>query len=165
MTARIKAIGIDPGLASTGFAIVETLERGGRACQWGSIKTDPHFSFSDRLNSIYLQLSEIISCWNPHLLVMEDVYVYPKYPKAAIQLGTVRGVVFLAAQHRKIDVCEIKPTEVKSALTGNGRAGKQQVERMTQKILNIKGAITSHHASDALALAITGLSRNGYFHW
>ena len=96
---------------------------------------------------------------------MEDVYVYHKYPKAAIQLGAVKGVIYLAARHKKLVICEMKPTEVKSALTGSGRASKKQVEKITQKILNIKGNIQSNHASDALALAITGLSRNGYFRW
>ena len=165
MMARIKAIGVDPGLASTGFAVVETLERGGRACHWGNIRTSATLTLSERLNNIYLQLSNVISSWEPQLLVMENVFVLDKYPKAAIQLGSVRGVVLLAAHHTQIKVCEIKPTEVKSALTGNGRASKQQVGRMTKKILNIKEAIGSNHASDALALAITGLSRNGYFRW
>jgi crossover junction endodeoxyribonuclease RuvC len=97
--------------------------------------------------------------------VLEDIFVYNKYPKAAIQLGAVRGVIYLVAQHKKIDAYEMKPTEVKSALTGNGRASKQQVEKTTQKILDIKDTIKSNHATDALALAITGLSRNGYFRW
>jgi len=141
MTARIKAIGVDPGLASTGFAIVETLERRGRACQWGNIKTTPSLTFSERLNSIYLQLSDIISRWNPQLLVIEGIYVYNKFPKAAIQLGSVRGVIYLAAQHKTIDICELKPTEVKSALTGNGRAGKQQVARMTWLLPVFQGMV------------------------
>ena len=165
MTAHIKAIGIDPGLATTGFAIVETLERRGKACQWGNITTGSDLPFPERLNIIYTQLSEILSHWHPQLMVMEDVYVYNKYPKAAIQLGAVRGIIYLVAQHKKIDTCEMRPTEVKSALTGNGRASKRQVEKTTKKILNIEEIIKSHHASDALALAITGLSRNGYFRW
>jgi len=165
MTAYIKAIGIDPGLANTGFAIVEALERRGRACHWGDIKTSSNLPFSERLNIIYTQLSEILSHWHPQLLVMEDVYVYNKYPKAAIQLGAVKGIIYLAAQHKEVDACGIKPTEVKSALTGNGRASKQQVEKMAQKILNIKETIKSNHVSDALALAVTGLSRNGFFRW
>jgi crossover junction endodeoxyribonuclease RuvC len=165
MTIPIKAIGIDPGLASTGFAIIETLEKRGRACHWGDIKTSSDHPFPERLHSIYRQLSEILSCWQPHLLVAEGIYVYSKFPKAAIQLGSVRGVIYLAAHHQGIDIYELKPTEVKSALTGNGRASKQQVERMVQKILNIGEIVTPHHASDALALAITGLSRSGYFRW
>jgi len=165
MTVFIKAIGVDPGLASTGFAIVEALARGGRACQWGTVTTSSNLSLSERLGIIYSQLSEIVTQWHPQLLVMEDVFVYNKFPKAAIQLGAVRGVIFLAAQHQEITVCELKPTEVKSALTGNGRASKQHVGKMTQKILNMREAITSDHASDAMALAITGLSRNGFFCW
>ncbi len=165
MASHTKAIGVDPGLASTGFAVVEALERRGKACHWGNIKTSPKLTFSERLGSIYYQLSAVLSCWHPQLLVMEDVYVCKKYPKAAIQLGAVRGVIFLVAQHKKVNVCEIKPTELKSALTGNGRASKQQVEKMTQKILDIKETIKSNHASDALALAITGLSRKGAFRW
>jgi len=165
MTVSIKAIGVDPGLAATGFAIVEILERRGRACQWGTVKTSSTLSLSERLDTIYSQLSDVLSHWHPQLLVMEDVFVYNKYPKAAIQLGAVRGVVFLAAQHHKVSVYELKPTEVKSALTGNGRASKQQVGKVTQRILNIKESITSDHASDALALAITGLSRNGFSCW
>jgi crossover junction endodeoxyribonuclease RuvC len=165
MTVSIKAIGVDPGLAATGFAIVEILERGGRACQWGTVKTSSALSLAERLDTIYRELSDILSHWHPQLLVMEDVFVYNKYPKAAIQLGAVRGVVLLAAQHQKVSVYELKPTEVKSALTGNGRASKQHVGRVTQKILNLKEALPSDHVSDAMALAITGLSRNGFFCW
>ena len=165
MTGSIKAIGVDPGLASTGFAVIEMLETRGKACQWGTITTSTRLSFSERLNTIYSQLSDLLDSWQPRLLVIEDVYVDRKFPKAAIQLGAVRGVIFLAAQHNEIGVLELKPTEVKSALTGNGRASKQRVGRVTQKILNFKEALPSDHVSDAMALAITGLSRNGFFRW
>ena len=156
-------MGVDPGLASTGFAVIEMLETRGKACQWGTITTSTRLSFSERLNTIYSQLSDVLASWQPRLLVIEDVYVDRKFPKAAIQLGAVRGVIFLAAEHKEIGVLELKPTEVKSALTGNGQATKQHVGRVTQKILNFKGAIPSDHVSDAMALAITGLSRNGFF--
>jgi crossover junction endodeoxyribonuclease RuvC len=165
MTVPVTAIGIDPGLASTGFAVIELLDRRGRVCQWGTITTRPGQSLSERLSSIYLNLSEILSRWHPHLMVVEDVYVYPKYPKAAIQLGAVRGIVLLAAEQNRVRVCEIKPTEVKSALTGSGRASKEQVGSMTRRILNFEGAKTSDHVSDAMALAVTGLSRSGLLRW
>jgi crossover junction endodeoxyribonuclease RuvC len=98
-------------------------------------------------------------------MVVEDVYVLKAYPKAAIQLGAVRGVVLLAAEHHRIRVCEIKPTEVKSALTGNGRASKAHVGTMIRRILNFDGGRTSDHVSDAMALAVTGLSRSGLLRW
>lgn len=165
MTVPITAIGIDPGLASTGFAVIELLEKRGRVCQWGTITTPSGRSLSERLSSIYVNLSEILSRWHPALMVVEDVYVYKKYPKAAIQLGAVRGVVLLAAEHKGIKVFEIKPTEVKSALTGSGRASKEHVGTMTRRILNFEGSGTSDHVSDAMALAVTGLSRSGLFRW
>ena len=165
MTVPVTAIGIDPGLAATGFAVVELLDRRGRVCQWGTITTSPGLSLSERLGTIYLNLSEILSAWHPRLMVVEDVYVYKKFPKAAIQLGAVRGVVLLAAQHKQVQVCEIKPTEVKSAVTGSGRASKEHVGAMTRRILNFEGVPTSDHISDAMALAVTGLSRSGLFRW
>jgi len=165
MTVPATAIGIDPGLASTSFAVIELLERRGRVCQWGTITTQSGLSLSERLSSIYLSLTEILSRWHPQLMAVEDVYVYKKYPKAAIQLGAVRGVIFLAAAHKQVRVFEIKPTEVKSALTGSGRASKEYVGTMTRRILNFEGPKTSDHVSDAMALAITGLSRSGLFRW
>jgi crossover junction endodeoxyribonuclease RuvC len=165
MTVPVTAIGIDPGLASTGFAVIELLDRRGRVCQCGTITTQPVHALSARLSSIYTNLSEILLRWHPQLMVVEDVFVLKKYPKAAIQLGAVRGVVLLAAEHSRIRVCEIKPTEVKSALTGNGRASKEHVGNMIRRILNFEGSRTSDHVSDAMALAVTGLSRSGLLRW
>jgi crossover junction endodeoxyribonuclease RuvC len=165
MTVPVTAIGIDPGLASTGFAVIELLERRGKVCQWGTITTRPGPALSERLSSIYSKLSEIMSRWHPQLMAVEDVYVYKKYPKAAIQLGAVRGIVLLAAAQSRVRVCEIKPTEVKCALTGSGRASKEHVGTMIRRILNFEGGRTSDHVSDAMALAVTGLSRSGLLRW
>lgn len=161
----MKAIGVDPGLSMTGFGIVESLDRGGRACEWGAIRTDSNSSIPIRLRTIYESLKNILEKWNPSLLVMEEVFVLKQFPKAAIRLGEVRGVIYLAAQHMNIPVIEVKPTEVKSALTGSGRADKEQVKKAIQQILKISDSINSSHAGDALALALTGLSRSENFRW
>lgn len=161
----VKAIGIDPGLAMTGFGVVETLARGGRACDWGAIRTEPECPIPLRLKTIYDELKELLQKWRPDLLVLEEVFVLQQFPKAAIQLGEVRGVIYLAAQEMDIPVMEVRPTEVKSALTGSGRAGKEQVKKAIRKILRIENPLNSSHAGDALALALTGLSRNESFRW
>jgi crossover junction endodeoxyribonuclease RuvC len=161
----MKAIGIDPGLAMTGFGIVESQARGGRACEWGAIRTESHWPTPFRIRTIYDELEKLLEKWSPTLLVIEDVFVLNQFPKAAIQLGEVRGVVYLAAQKREIPVMDVKPTEVKSALTGSGRADKEQVQKMIRQILKIGNPVRSSHAGDALALALTGLSRNGNFRW
>ena len=88
-----------------------------------------------------------------------------QFPKAAIQLGEVRGVIYLAAQEMGIPVVELRPTEVKSALTGSGRADKEQMKKAIRQILRIENPLSSSHAGDALALALTGLSRNKNFRW
>ncbi len=161
----MKAIGIDPGLSMTGFGIVEALSRGGRACDWGTIRTGSHHSLPFRLKTIYDGIKGLLEEWKPDLLAMEEVFVLREFPKAAIHLGEVRGVISLAAQERNVPVVGIKPTEVKSALTGSGRADKRQMERAIRQLLKIEGPIKSSHAGDALALALTGLSRSRHFRW
>ncbi|MFB3887634.1 MAG: crossover junction endodeoxyribonuclease RuvC [Thermodesulfobacteriota bacterium] len=161
----MKAIGIDPGLAMTGFGIVEALAQGGRACDWGAIRTEAGCPIPIRLRTIHDELKRIFEIWTPNLLALEEVFVLRQYPKAAVQLGEVRGVIYLAAQEMGIPIVEIRPTEVKSALTGSGRAEKAQIQKTIRRILGIDVPIHSSHAGDALALALTGLSRNGNFRW
>ena len=161
----MKAIGIDPGLAMTGFGVVEALPRGGKACDWGAIRTQPSSSVPLRLRTIYDELKRLLEKWNPSLLALEEVFVLKQFPKAAIQLGEVRGVIYLAAQEMDIPVVELKPTEVKSALTGSGRADKEQMKKAIRQLLRIENPLSSSHAGDALALALTGLSRNKNFRW
>ena len=145
--------------------MVETLSRGGKACEWGTIQTEPGCPVPVRLKSIHDELKELLQEWKPDILVLEEVFVLKQFPKAAIRLGEVRGVVYLAAQEWNIPVLEVKPTEVKSALTGSGRADKDQIKKMIRQILRIENPLKSSHAGDALALALTGLSRNGNLRW
>lgn len=161
----VKAIGIDPGLAMTGFGVVEALSRGGKACDWGAIRTESGCPISLRLKIIYDGIKGLFEKWKPGLLVVEEVFVLKQFPKAAIQLGEVRGVIYLAAQEMDIPIVEVRPTEVKSALTGSGRADKKQIERAIRQFLRIEGSLGSSHAGDALALALTGLSRSKNFKW
>jgi crossover junction endodeoxyribonuclease RuvC len=158
-------MGVDPGLAATGFAVVETLGRGGRACEWGGIRTDSRSPIPSRLCRLFDAVLEIMEKWAPDLMVMEDVFVVDRFPRTAIQLGAVRGVISLAAWKQNILILEIKPTEMKKALTGNGRAAKGQIEKSLRQVLRIEERITPNHASDAMALALTGLSRSGWLRW
>jgi crossover junction endodeoxyribonuclease RuvC len=165
MGELMRVIGIDPGLARTGFAVVEPLQRGGRVCHSGNINTDAGHPIEDRLSIIYCELSRVLEKWSPDLMVLEDVFVMRQFPMAALQLGEVRGVIRLAAKNMRVPISEMKPTEVKSALTGSGRADKGQIKRVVQRMLNVEDSIKSDHVSDAMALALTGLTRNGLFRW
>src|SRR3990167_6428837 len=183
------ALGIDPGLAATGFAVVEALPQGSQAHDWGCIKTSPRLSNPLRLGLIYRHVCQLITRWSPGLVVIEEAFVDPKYPRAALQLGEVRGTISVAAHNMEVEVFELKPStsilgaegfnsktspsilwaevfelkpsEVKQALTGRGLAAKEQVQAAVSRILRLTTQPTSHHATDALALALTGLSRKG----
>lgn len=160
-----RAIGIDPGLAATGFAIVETIERRGHACEWGGIRTDSRDPMPSRLCRLFDAVGEIMERWIPDLMVIEDVFTVDRFPRTAIQLGEVRGVICLAAWKQNIPIAEIKPTEMKKAMTGDGWATKDQIEKALRRMLGIEGRIIPNHASDAMALALIGLSRNGWLRW
>ena len=159
------AVGVDPGLADTGIAVVEVVGRKGVPRLWDTISTNSKVPVPKRLESIFHKTVDTLRQWQAGLLVVEDVYFLPKYPKAAMQLGAVCGILNLAAALEQVEVLEIKPTEVKMALTGNGRAPKEQVEKAVRRICGIKSHIGASHASDALALAIVGLSRVGKVRW
>ena len=162
-THTYRCLGIDPGLAATGFAVVGALERGGELCDWGAITTKSGTLFEKRLHEIYCSVRELIVQWKPDIIAIEDVYVLKSYPRAAIQLGEVKGIIALAAAEASTDYLQIKPTEVKHGLTGNGRATKQQVCRAVQNTLDLKHPITPEHASDAAAIAVIALSRTDHY--
>lgn len=162
---KLIAIGVDPGLSKTGYAVVEVNDKRGIAREWDTLSTDPKESTPKRLQSIFLNFEKILQKWDAQILILEDVFMLPKFPKAALQLGAVRGVLALAAANKNMVIIELKPTEVKMALTGNGRANKDQVERAVRKILSLKDKVKPEHASDALALALVGLSRADAARW
>lgn len=161
----VAALGVDPGLAATGYAVIRTKTRGGEVCAWGSLTTSSKQTLPQRLQTIYHGIRSLIKDWQPVLLIMEDIYAAGQFPKAAIQLGEVRGVICLAAQEHDVAVMRMNPTEVKCSITGHGRATKEQVSRAVRRVLQMQEEITPDHASDAAALAITGLSRKGFYRW
>jgi crossover junction endodeoxyribonuclease RuvC len=158
-------LGIDPGLAATGFAVVGCLQRGGELCDWGAITTSSKTPPEKRLHEIYCSVRELIVQWQPDIIAIEDIYVLKTYPRAAIQLGEVKGIIALAAAEADIDYLHIKPAEVKHGLTGNGRAPKHQVSRAVQSSLGLAHSIKPEHASDAAAIALMALSRTGHYNW
>ncbi len=164
-TISTTAIGVDPGLAATGYAVIRTRHRGGEACAWGSLRTSSKLTIPHRLQIIYQGIEALINEWKPVLLIMEDIYAMGAFPQAAIQLGEVKGVICLAAQQHAVEFMRINPTEVKCSITGHGRASKDHVRRTVRRILQMQEDITPDHASDAAALAITGLSRKGLYRW
>lgn len=154
-------IGVDPGLAGTGIGLV--CGRGTAVSQYsfGSIKTRKADPITVRLALIYDKIKNIIHERNPDLMVVEEAFSLDRYPKSGILLGKVTGVVILAAAHCGIPVVEIPVRESKKILSGNGNAGKEQLEMAVRRYLGHDEPIRPFHASDALALALIGLFRYG----
>ncbi len=152
-------LGIDPGLASTGFGAIDCAPGAPALSRCGSIRTAAHQHVSHRLFQIYQDLNSIMDACRPEVVAVENVFSLVRYPKAGILLGGVIGVIYLSVFQRNIRVIEVAPREVKSALVGYGAASKVQIREATKRVLGLSG-LKSFHAADALAVALTVFYRN-----
>ncbi len=153
----MRIIGIDPGMAITGYGIVEGNNNGINVVDYGCIKTDSGLEISKRIKIIYNDLRDIIVEFKPEKAVIEKLY-FNKNVKTAIIVGQARGAAILAAANFEIEVIEYTPLEVKQAVTGYGRAGKKQIQQMVKMILNLKSIPKPDDTADALAVAICHLN-------
>jgi crossover junction endodeoxyribonuclease RuvC len=151
-------IGIDPGLANTGFGVVA--RRSGRlaALDGGTIETRPELPAERRLAELHTAVGELLDRFEPDAMALEDLY-FGQNVRSAFAVGQARGVVMLAAGERGIACEAYTPQQVKAAVCGNGRAGKDQVGRMVAALLSLAGPPAADHAADALAVAICHVNR------
>jgi len=152
-------MGVDPGLVATGFGVLEAGAGGVVVRDAGVISTAAGQPLEARLNALHRAVHRIIEQQSPGLLVVEDLYTEYKFPRTAVLMGHARGVIYLAARQLGVGVIALAPAEVKRAMTGNGAAGKAQVQRAVQTILGLKELPRPSHVADALGLAATGMSR------
>ena len=156
----MKVVGIDPGLSATGIGIVRGTRLKIDAFSFGTVNTSKDISLPSRLEQIFSNLTGILREEKPDLMVVEDIFFAPNYPKAGITLGKVSGVVILAGCQADVPVVEVPVREAKQVLTGNGNATKKQLEKAVRHVLNLQKPIKPLHASDAMGLAILGLFRH-----
>lgn len=152
-------LGIDPGLASTGFGAITCGGASASLCRCGAIKTSPRSHVSQRLLQIHSDLSQLMEALKPEVVAVESIFSLVRYPKAGMMLGGVMAVVYLAVAQRGAGVVEVTPREVKNALAAYGNATKVQVREVTMRALGI-GDVRSFHAADALAVALTVFYRS-----
>ena len=146
-------LGIDPGTAALGYGIVERTGGRLRAVDHGCFVTSADLSLPARLLAIHGQVVELIELHRPDLVSVERLF-FSKNVQTAFAVGQARGVVLLAAEQHGVPVSEATPSEVKSAITGDGRADKEQVGRMVQLVLGMDAVPTPDDAADALAVAV-----------
>jgi len=156
----VRALGIDPGLTRSGWALV-SVERGQyRLLESGVIIPRSDAGADDlpgRLADGYLRLVKVLELTRPTVVTVEDVFATPRFPKAALKMAHLRGVFCLAVAQAGIPLLAMTATTVKQRLTGNGHASKQQVQRMVLQLCEIDARKVPSDLSDAIGLAIAGL--------
>jgi crossover junction endodeoxyribonuclease RuvC len=155
----LKIMGVDPGLVATGFGVLEARPGGVAVVDAGVIATPASQALEARLNAIYRAVHQIIEAQAPGLVIVEDLYTEYKFPRTAVLMGHAREVIYLAARQLGVPILALTPSEVKRAVTGNGAAGKAQVQRAVQTILGLERLPHPSHVADALGLAVTGMAR------
>lgn len=151
-------LGLDPGLASTGFGAISCGKTSSSLLKCGYIKTSPGEHISNRLFQIHSDVNHLIRGLRPDLVAIENAFSLVRYPRAGILLGGVLGIIYLSVFQNNVSMVEITPREVKNSLVGHGGADKRQVKETIKKLLNISD-LKSFHASDALAIALTAFYR------
>jgi crossover junction endodeoxyribonuclease RuvC len=149
----VIVLGIDPGVANTGYGVVA--QQRGRlfALDGGVVETSAGLDAPRRLHAIHERIAALIDEYRPDAVALEDVY-FGQNARSAFAVGQARGVVMLAAGQRNIPCRSYTPQQVKGAVCGNGRAAKDQVQRMVQTLLALPDLPRPDHAADALAIAI-----------
>ncbi|MDX1284747.1 MAG: crossover junction endodeoxyribonuclease RuvC [Draconibacterium sp.] len=152
-------VGIDPGIRTTGFGV---LKKNGKLSllSCGTITPPTKETMAERLKYLYNDAMSIIDRYKPDLLTIESTF-HQKNVKSALILGQAKGAILLAAANSKVPAFEYAPRKVKSAVTGNGSATKEQVQFMMKRILNIEDLSVKYDVSDALAVAYCGLTNIG----
>ncbi|MFQ6675448.1 MAG: crossover junction endodeoxyribonuclease RuvC [Fidelibacterota bacterium] len=153
-----RVIGIDPGIKTTGYGILE--ENGARqeiiAC--GTLSPPRGQNPYERLAYLYDGITRIIREYRPSEMAIEEAF-FSKNARTALTLGQARGVVLLAGAHQKIGCFEYSPRKIKLSVVGNGNASKTQVQYMVRSLLSLKESPDSFDITDALATALCHLNQ------
>ncbi|MBI5221687.1 MAG: crossover junction endodeoxyribonuclease RuvC [Candidatus Magasanikbacteria bacterium] len=147
-------LGIDPGFGRVGFGVIEKLKTGEwKALDYGCIETFSKKKFVDRLMEISKAINFLIKKHQPQRMAVEKLFFF-RNVTTAIEVGQARGVILLSGAQADLEIDEFTPLQIKQAITGYGKAEKQQMQKMVSIILGIKGKIKSDDAADALAVAL-----------
>ena len=152
-----RAIGIDPGTARLGYAVVESRSGALTLIACGCVTTPPSMSMPDRLKRIYDETQAIIAAHSPREMAVEELF-FAKNVTTAVAVGQARGVALLIAAQTGLPMSEYKPMQVKQAVHGYGLATKAQVGEMVRVLLRLDAVPTPDDAADAAAIAICHLN-------
>jgi len=151
----MKILGVDPGLATIGFGLIEKKGYNDYVClDYGVIRTKSNLNIAERLTQIRNDFLEILNSLKPERIGIEEIF-FSQNVKTGIQVAQARGVILELINQKMIPFTEIKPNEVKSMITGYGHAEKQQIQKVVQEILYLPKIPRPDDAADALGIALT----------
>lgn len=153
-------MGIDPGLANTGWGIMRQRSGSLSCLAYGCVSTSADADISDRLMKIHDQIGAVIAKFAPQCIGIETIF-FDKNVTAAFGTGQARGAALVACAKGGLKVGEFTPSQIKAAVVGEGNAKKHQVQYMVQQILGLDEAPHPDHAADALAAAICYVTHDG----
>jgi crossover junction endodeoxyribonuclease RuvC len=146
-------IGIDPGLATVGFGVIQKVEEKIIPVSYGCIRTSAEKQTSERLLEIYNETKALFEKYNPQIVAIETLF-FNKNVTSAMRVSEARGVILLAAQQKQIPLFEYTPAQIKQAITGTGHADKQQMQEMITRLLGLDELPRPDDAADGLSIAL-----------
>ncbi|HEX4143860.1 MAG TPA: crossover junction endodeoxyribonuclease RuvC [Pirellulales bacterium] len=150
----VRILGIDPGLNTTGYGVMEVQSGRLVLCEAGIIRGRSRESLTARLVEIHDGVADVIASLKPDMMALEQLYSHYKQPRTAILMGHARGVICLAAAQAGIAVISYSATQIKKVLTGNGRAPKSQMQAAIRQELSLAQPPEPADVADALAVAM-----------
>jgi crossover junction endodeoxyribonuclease RuvC len=150
----VRILGVDPGLRTTGYGVVEVVGASFRLIEGGVLRPLTTLSLEMRLTQLHDAMLEVVRATRPDCMVVEELWSAPKHPPTAVLMGHARGVIALAAGRCEVTFEELSHVTVKRALTGHGAARKSQVKAMVCTHLGLSVAPDPDDVTDALALAL-----------
>ncbi len=155
----LHVLGIDPGLNTTGYAVLQAQGRQARVLEAGLLRPRAKAPLERRLEELFQGVAELLDCWPVTALALEALFSHYKRPQAAILMGHARGVICLAAAQRQVPVAAYAPAEVKKLVVGHGRASKEQVQRAVALQLGLAQVPSPSDVADAMAVALCHLAQ------
>ena len=161
-----RILGIDPGLQTTGYGVIEIRSAGPRVVEAGVVRSAQGRGTTDlsiRLRALYEGIREVMEQWRPAAVAVEQLYAHVEHPRTAVLMAHARGVMLLAASVVNVPVLSYAATKVKRLITGHGRANKEQMQHSVMRELGLTKLPEPHDVADALAVALCHFYASGHF--
>ncbi len=150
----MKVLGIDPGLNTTGYAVLDFVTKQPRLVEAGVVRSKAAGPLAERVKEIHDGVADVIVALKPEVLAIEELYSHYDRPTTAILMGHARGVIVLAAAEANIPVVSYRATQIKKTITGNGHAAKWQMQEAIRRELGLPALPEPPDVADALAIAL-----------